>query len=159
MKLEKWALITEVISGLAIVATLVVLIIQVQDGTQVTMTANRQSIAERAERFLLAQATSPELARLNAKALDNQPFSDEEYFAFAAYIGAAIRIAEEAYLQFRDGQLEEGYWLSRGRNLVDSRFKSEVARETWQEWVALGWFDPEFAEWVNAALAERYPPD
>lgn len=155
MKLEKLALIAEVTSGFAIVATLIVLIVQVRYSTQVTLAANRQSVAGRTEAFLLAQATSPDISRVRVKIRQGMHLSDEEYLTFSAYLAAAVRLAEESYLQYRDGYLEEEYWVSRGRNLVDSRLDSEVARETWRNWVEMGWFDPGFTRWVDDALIER----
>jgi hypothetical protein len=158
MRLEKWALIAELTSSVAIIATLIILVVQVRFSAQVTLAANRQSVAGRTEAFLLAQATSPEIPRVRAKVREGTPLSDEEYFTYTAYLGAAARLTEESYLQYRDGYLEEEYWLQRGRNLVDSRLQSELARQTWRDWVELEWFDPEFAAWVNEALDERSGP-
>ena len=47
MKLEKWALLAEIISGVAIVVTVIILIVEVRGNTTVLRATNRQSIAER----------------------------------------------------------------------------------------------------------------
>ena len=156
MKLEKWALIAEIISGAAIVITLIFLILEVRAGTQATLAANRQSLAGRTEAFLLTAAASPEISRVRAKVANRAELTDEEYYHFSAYTAAALRLAEEAYLQYQDGQLDEEYWLTRGQNLVNTRLESAVAREMWSEWKERGNITQEFSDWLDHAVEERY---
>ena len=156
MKLERWALIAEIASAAAIVSTLIFLILEVRAGTEATIAANRQSLAGRTEALLLAAATSPELSRVRAKLAANETLTDEEYHHFSAFTGAGLRLSEEAYLQYRDGQLDEEYWLTRGENLVASRLESSVAREMWSDWRELGYITADFRDWLDQALEERY---
>ena len=158
MKLKKWALIAEIVSGIAIVATLIFLILEVKANTSATLAANRQSLASRTEALLQVQSTSKDIARLTIKARRDEEFTDEEQYQFGAHIGGFVRLAEEGYLQYLDGQLEGGYWKTRGENLIDSRLGNRVSRELWYTWEQQGWFTPEFTDWLNSALENKYGP-
>jgi len=158
MKLREYALIAEIVSGVAIVVTLIFLIVELNANTDATLAANRQSLASRAEALLLAQATSPDIARLVIKARGDEKFTEEERYQFGGHIGGYLRLAEEAYLQFLDGHLDSEYWQTRAENLVSSRLDSHLARELWFEWERQGWFTPEFTGWLNNVLEEKYGP-
>ena len=158
MKLEKWALIAEIVSGIAIVATLIFLILEVNANTDATLAANRQSLASRAEALLQSQATSPDIARLTIKARRGEEFTDEEEYQYSGHLAGFVRLAEEAYLQFLDGHLEGEYWRTRGENLVDARLNSRVSRELWYGWEQQGWSTQQFANWLNNALEDKYGP-
>jgi len=156
MKLRDYALIAEIVSGVSIVVTLIFLIIEVNANTNATLAANRQSLASRTEALLLAQSTSPDIARLAIKARNDDELTEEERYQYSGHIAGYIRLAEEAYLQFLDGQLDGEYWRTRAENLLDSRLGNHVARELWFEWERKSWFTPEFTSWLNNALEEKY---
>lgn len=158
MKLREYALIAEIVSGVAIVVTLIFLIVEVNANTNATLAANRQSLASRTEALLLAQSTSPDIARLVTKARNDEEFTEEERYQFAGHVAGYLRLAEEAYLQFLDGHLDGEYWRTRAENLVDSRLSNQPARELWIEWEQKGWFTPEFTGWLNNELEEKYGP-
>lgn len=65
---------------------------------------------------------------------------------------AQLRLAEEAYLLFRDGQLEEDYWLTRAA-LALGTLNSPELRRNYEMVKEAGWFTSEFVEWVDARLA------
>lgn len=155
MKLEKYALLAEIISSIAIIATVIVLIFEVRGGTEATLAANRQSLASRTEELLITLATSPDLLRIRIKAENNIELTDVEELQYSSYIAAFLRLAEEAYLQYRDEQLSEEYWLTRANNLVDTRVGNKVAREYWDSWNQQGWFTADFATWLDEALEEK----
>ena len=158
MKLQEYALIAEIISGVAIVVTLIFLIIEVDANTSATLAANRQSLATRTEALLLAQSTSPGIAQLMVKARHDEEFTEEEQYQFSGHVAGYLRLAEEAYLLFLDGHLDGEYWRTRAENLVDSRLSNHLARELWFEWEQQGWFTPEFTGWLNGALEKKYGP-
>lgn len=158
MKLEKWALVAEVVGGFSIVITLIFLLFEVRANTEATLATNRQSLASRAEAFLLAQATSPAIAHLHTRARRNEELADEEVYQYAGYLGGFLRLAEEGYLQYLDGNLDVDYWRTRARNTVDSRLNSRVARELWYSWTEQGWFTPAFEEWLDRELEAKYGP-
>jgi len=156
MKLEKYALIAEVVSAIAIVVTLVFLIVEIRANTAATLAANRQSLAARTELFLSTQATSPELATLAVKARRDEELTEVERYQYGSLLGQTLRLAEEGYLQYLDGKLDGEYWQTRARNTVDSRMNSRLARELYYEWSELGWFAPRFTAWLDGELESKY---
>ena len=155
MKLEKYALIAEIVSGIAIVVTLIFLIIEVDGNTEATLAANRQSVASRVETILLTPAMSPELAAVLDKAEREMPLSDIERRSYHGYVAARLRNAEEAFLQFQDGQLSEQYFLTRAVSVL-ATLEATQAQALWAQWRDGGRFTPEFADWLGQALEESY---
>ena len=64
MKLDKWAVIAEIVGSFAVVVTLIVLIVQVRENTEVIQTTNRESATQRTEERTLAVALDPQFAQL-----------------------------------------------------------------------------------------------
>lgn len=91
MKLEKWALIAEIIGAAAIVISLVYLIIEVRENTDAVNASNRQSTAARAQELALASATDPFLRRIqvypNVELTDLAP---EDAVGLNAFIAAHL---------------------------------------------------------------------
>jgi len=156
MKLEKYALIAEVVSAIAIVITLIFVIVEIRANTHATLAANRQSLAGRTEQFLATQSTSPEIAALVVKVRKGEELSAEERYQYGSFLGHALRLAEEGYLQYLDDSLSSEYWQTRARNTIDSRMNSRLSRELYYEWSELGWFTPQFTEWLDGELESKY---
>jgi len=117
VKLERLALVAEIISSIAIVVTLIVLVIEVRDNTSAVRAETRQSIAARVERITMTVATDDELADLiEASEAGNLAAVDD--LRFAAFITAVLTNAEEAYLQVQDGRLEEEYFDARLQGII-----------------------------------------
>lgn len=156
MKLEKYALMAEVVSAIAIVITLIFVIVEIRANTDATLAANRQSLASRTEQFLATQSTSPEIAALVVKVRNDEELTDVERYQYGSHLGQILRLAEEGYLQYLDDNLSSEYWQTRARNTVDSRMNSRLSRELYYEWSELGWFTRQFTEWLDDELELKY---
>jgi len=156
MKLEKYALIAEVVSAIAVVITLIFVIVEIRANTAATLASNRQSLAGRTEQFLATNSTSPELAALVVKVRRDEELTAEERYQYGNYLGHALRLAEEGYLLYLDDALSNEYWQTRARNTIDSRMYGELSRELYYEWSGLGWFTPQFTEWMDGELESKY---
>ena len=156
-KLKQWALIAEIAGGAAIIISLVFLILEIRNNTEATYAANRQSIATRTEQLLIARATSPHLAEIEGKLRAGEELSSQELSMHVDQLAAFLRLAEESYLLYRDGQLSEEYWNTRASNLVGYRLRPQYARESWMNsWSQSGWFTNDFSEWLTQALEKEY---
>ncbi len=109
MKLKKLALIAEIVSGVAIVVTLIVLVSGIRDNTSAVRAASRQSIAERVEHITLTVATNRDLLELLA-APDGIELTPVDDLQLRSFLVAILRNSEEAYLQVQEGRLEEEYF-------------------------------------------------
>ena len=156
MKLEKSALVAEIVGSIAIVATLVILIFEVRENTRAIQVANRQSIATRAQEMALTLARQPDIRRaLVELSGGNAAIYSETLGAASAFLDADLKIAEEAYLLFLEGQLSEGYWQTRAAIALNLLNAPEL-REAYKRTRDSGFYQPEFTIWLDRALVEKY---
>ena len=155
---KKISRVTSVASQLVAVVTFPILVYQVGENTKATLSATRQSLSARAETLLLAQGASSGLSHIHLKATgsdETNPMTAEERTRSAFYGAAALRIAEEAFLQHRDGQLTEEYWDTRANNIL-FRMRAPALRCSWRKWKEQRMFTKEFSQWLERELADRY---
>ena len=155
--------IIKTIKKYGVVFTLVVLVYQVHMNTEALLSGNRQSLSQRVEELLLSQANTPEFSEIHLKATGrcDPPIlyrtcslTEDERVRYVFYFSAAIRIAEEAYLQYHDGQLEEEYWQTRANNLL-YRMRAPVLRKAWMDWRGRKMFTDGFSSWLNNELCQK----
>ena len=68
MKLERCALVAEIVGSIAVVVTLAILILEVRENTDESRASNRQSVISDLREQLLVRAQSPSLAAALAAA-------------------------------------------------------------------------------------------
>ena len=150
-KLSDWASIAEIISGVAVVVTLIFLLVELRENTAAIQGTNQQSIAERVEARMMALATNPQLSRLMVLARDDpggiERGSLEWEQLFFVY-HSLITAAEEAYLQYTRGFLEEEYFLSRANRALDA-LDNPIGRDTYRDARARGQYVAEYMNWID----------
>lgn len=117
MNFQKWSLFIEITGAAAVVASLVVLVVQVNANTSAIQATTRDSVAERIEQRTVTVATSPQLAALlvRSQVPDGiEPGSPEEMQLVWLY-ASVLTSLEEAYLQFQAGNLAMEYLEPRAR--------------------------------------------
>lgn len=147
-KLSDWASISEIIASIAVVISLVVLIFEVRGNTEALQSTNRQSIAARTEAIALSMSENPELARMLAEG----PSNDAESLQLVGYATAVLRNAEEAYLQYREGRLPEGYFRRRALGAIGVLRRYPGG---WDWPVNRSAYDPEFVQYFDDALSDE----
>ncbi len=153
--LSDWASVAEIISAMAVVASLLYVGFEIQRNTRVGLASNRQAIAARAQELALYSAET-HIHRL-LFASDGEPFelTEDEQDRLTAYIGALLRTTEEAYLLYRDGLLDEEYWMTRAGVMV-AALRTDVARTVYVRTRDSGFYTGAFVDWADQALADRY---
>ena len=159
MRLEKWALIAEILGATSIVATLVVLIFQVGENTAAIRAASLQSVATRIEERTMFVATNPQLADLifRANTGGDIELQSAEGRQLAFYYSSLLSGIEEAYLQFRAGNLDQGFFEARARRAL--RPISGPVAELFLDRVffGTGTYTEEFVEWFRDFRAQNAP--
>ena len=107
MKLNELTQIAEVISGIAVVITLVLLIFEIRDNTEATISANTQETLRASRDAALELATTPALASIIEKGRTNQELTPEESLRLASWVRAMLRNYEAIYLLYQSGELDE----------------------------------------------------
>lgn len=153
MKLKKFALIADIVGAFAIVLTLVLLLVEVRDNTRAIEISTRQSVATRSNTLALFVTEHPELNETLAKLENGLEVTDRELTNLQSFAGAQLRLAEEAYLLYIEGRLDESYWATRGALAVGILSTPEM-RDYYEQARDRGWFVPEFAHWIDANVYE-----
>ncbi len=104
--LSDWASIAEIISALAVVASLLYVGFEIQRNTKVGLASNRQEIAARAQELALYSAETHIYKILFTGDEEPIALTEAEQNRLTAYIGALLRTSEEAFLLCRDGLLD-----------------------------------------------------
>lgn len=117
--LQEYALIAEIISGIAIVVSLIFVGIQIKRNTKATQASTFQAIANLDIALLLNFGSSEELAKLISTFRDNPDSltGEEQNHGFYLF-GAEVRHVENLFLQHENKMLSEKHWQSR-KALVD----------------------------------------
>ena len=152
MKLEKWALGAEIVSGFAIVVTLVILIVELRGNTSALQAASLQALADRTQQMALAVAVDPDLAAIQAKFIGAP---SAERMREVAYLVVALKLGEESYLQYQSGVLAEAYWLTRAEFTL-SNLGTEYGRDRYYALRDGGVLVEDFVTWLDAELLNRY---
>lgn len=161
MKLEKWAMIAEIVGAAAIVISLVFVGLQVRQGNDATV-ANTQAIQSQvlqtmmnAEIDILSNAVEyPYLASV-AFIPEEGGDSDSSRRA-SAYFFTMLRSREQAWRQLQSGILDQATYVSYRNVLIAMLEFSPYYRRQWQNQIDV--FEaviPEFASDINAELARR----
>ena len=150
MKLKKYALISEIIASFAVVVTLIVLILEIRENTAAIQATNRQSISTRIEERTIALATNPQLSQLIVLAEEPggiKKGSAEWSQLTSLYVGL-MTATEDAYLQYRDGRLDQDFFEARARRallLLDNPVGRDFFRRARDE----DRYVHEYLDWVD----------
>ena len=127
MERSKLADLSEIVSSIAIVVTLVYLTVEIRQNTNALYAESRQSVLTAAQTELFVLVENPNLIVSVAK---DDPLTEEEQVALGAWLAAAMRAREFSWLQYRDGVIDEAQWETEViiiRWLLDS----ERTRDWW----------------------------
>ena len=153
MTIQDWGSLGELISGIAVVASLLYVAVQLKQNTNITRASARQSIAARASEFQLAVAQNDEILAVVTKLFQHEELSSQEEVRLHFFLGCLFRAAEEAFLQHREGFLEDEYWNKRG-NLVLNYLRYPGIFEAWRPRLR-STYHSDFVEWVES----QFPRD
>jgi len=147
MKIEKLAAMAEIVSSVAIVATLAYLAIQTQQNTAAVQASVRQSMLEADRDSLYMAVEHPFLYR-------RSNLTEEEQLQLIGYLTAFMRTRENYWFQFQNGVLDESTWESYRGALVIVIFSSDFGRRAWAQQTAGGLvFDPGFVADIESWVA------
>ena len=153
--LSDWASIAEIIGAAAVVASLLYVGYEIHRNTKVGLATNRQAIAARAQELALYSAETNIYGLLFDPDSIDAELTESQRNNVIAYVGALLRTSEEAFLLYRDGMLDEEYWGTRAGVLL-AALRSSAARQVYFDTRDAGFYTPDFVEWADGALIEKY---
>ena len=152
MKLEKVALIAEIISSVAIVVTLIVLLIEVRGNTAAIHAATYQNVVDSITTPLYARGTDPDTARIweaGSAGERLEPLDQTRYFNL---VGANMRRFENAFYQYQIGGIEESQWQPI-ENIISSLMSSPGHMVWWSD--SRGVYSAEFQNLIDSVASSE----
>ena len=146
MSWTKLSAIAELVSSIAILATLGYLAVQTQQNTAAIVSNSRQESLNSELAFIRMIVDYPE-----TDMVENRPMEEVR----PVLVGAALlRIREHQWLQYREGLLDEQTWQSYFPILIANLQSSDALRTVWNLNVERGSLDARFIEFVQGELAK-----
>ena len=145
MKLEKWALIAEIIGGLAVVFSLIYVGFQVTQNTQAirinTVQQSLSWILNESEHILLYEDL-----RETMRVDDLTSLSPTDRQQHDVQRLTMLRVFEYQHFLYAEGQLDDGMWSGLKQRMMDFG-SQENLRIVWDE--RKTWFNPRFREFME----------
>lgn len=143
----KWSAIAEVLSSVAIIATLIYLSIQTQQNADAIQANTRHAMIQTDVEVLMGALAEPGAV----SAMTSESPTDDELRALEAYLVALVRTREHQWFQYRSGQLDrpsfEAYISGLTSNLSFPRTRA------WWNYVKYSYFDDEFVDAVDDSIS------
>lgn len=158
MRLEKWALLAEIVSALAIVISLIFVGVQVRQGNDETAANSRALEASVRESmlnvdltFLQTQLQLPHIYTLRAEGIYPTDPDDAVQVLLLTYM--LIRSRENYWNQHASGMLDDDTYRSYRENLLLTLEGSTFSRESWDDFKYS--LVPGFVAEIDDELARR----
>jgi hypothetical protein len=112
MKLEKWGVIAEIVSGVAVVITLVVLIVGVRENTAITRVSVYGDLLDAIGEIDRLTIADPELDRLISTLFEGstETLTESQRRRVRTYLNALFKNYERAYFSREYGVIGDAEW-------------------------------------------------
>jgi len=161
-KLQTWALVAEIVGGIAIVISLVFVGLQVRMGAQETA-INTSVIRTQAYQDLTAQLLEISSFTINDaelyKALNDAQCGNEapeEVYPLSTLFIFYVRHADMAHYMYREGLIDEERLIQASRVLTQNISNTPRFRGQWRGMSPS--FNPDFVAFVNSQITEPFTP-
>ena len=120
MSLSDLAALGTLISGLAVLASLIFVGFQLKQNTAAVRAAASQAHSQNWQQITVPVVESGDFARIWRLGLDDiESLTNDERVRFYAFAGATLRFFEGARLQWRHGQLDREHWHNVEQTAID----------------------------------------
>lgn len=147
MNWTKMSALSEILSSIAVLATLIYLTIGIKQNTEALQAGTRQAVMESDQQTIFAAIDHSDLWLSMTK--DN--LTDAEKIRLSAYLTAFLREREFVWRQYLRGALDEETWISYQKGIV-ANLSGPQSRKWWQYHSNHGTFPQAFTEFVNGLL-------
>ena len=152
MKLEKWALIAEIIGGIAIVVSLIFVGYEVRQNTQATQIAAYQQLINGISEFNIQTLENPDLRAVRNKLESGtsiEELNPDEQQIINAFLYLTYRNGDMAYMQYRGGLIDEERLIS-GMGILVKFLAIPTVQSHWNQ--AKSGFVDEYSDYIDALI-------
>ena len=155
MTLEQWALVAQIISTFAVIASLAFVGFQLKQATATIRASSSQAHTALYTELVDSIIDNADFARLWSIGLtDPKALPEEDWVRFVAYASALFRLYESSRVQWLNGRLDDEHWHTIQRQAADFGHLPGLQLA----WKLRGhWFSPEFQAWFNAIAPTETP--
>lgn len=148
MSLEQASLLAQIVSALAVVASLIFVGIQLRQATRAVRASTSQAHSALYHAIVVTIVENGEFARIWREALaDFDSCSPDDRVRFVAQMSALFRYYESSRVQWLHGQLDPEHWFT-----IERQVMSLIPQPGTQSWWALRrhWHSDEFQRWFDS---------
>jgi hypothetical protein len=139
----------------AVVVSLVVLIAEIRGNTDEVRAATLTNLAGRTQTMIMANLSNTVWQEATIKEAQGEDLSLLEERLLDQALGLRMKYAEESFMAFRDGRLDEEVWQTRANQLLGTLI-SENDRRRWSLRRGRGTYVQDFVDWVDSELSKRH---
>jgi hypothetical protein len=132
MNWEAVGAVAEIMGSLTVIGTIFYLAIQVGHAAAVAKATAQQSTAQMSIDTMIAALDSQILSNASRKATIGEELTPEELSNYLRWVWVRIRVAENAYYQYRQGLLEPEAWLGYSITIIAHLGAGSVAESHWE---------------------------
>lgn len=154
-KLSDWASLAEIVSAIAVVVTLIFLIIEIRGNSEAIRADMQINVSGRTISLIQANIANSTVLEAMARESQGEELSFIQDHVLNQAFGARMKLAEESFIVFRDGNLDEDVWLTRAELALDV-LANEHDRRRWEARRESGWYVQGFVDFMDSELARRY---
>ena len=155
MTLEQASLIAQIVSAVAVIASLIFVGIQLRRATSAIRATSSQAHSGLYTDLVQSIIDNADFARLWSIGLtDPKALGEEDWVRFVAYASALFRLYESSRVQWLNGRLDEEHWHTIERQAADFGHLPGLQLA----WNLRGhWFSPEFRAWFDGLTPVQQP--
>lgn len=155
MTLEQLAFVGEIVSAIAVIASLIFVGVQLRQATAAIRASSSQAHSGLYTELVDSIIDNADFARLWSVGLtDPQELKDDEWVRFVAYASALFRMYESSRVQWLNGRLDEEHWHTIERQAVDFGHLPGL-QLAWSR--RAHWYSPEFRDWFDGLAPADAP--
>jgi hypothetical protein len=149
MELTTLAQWTQIISSLAVLATVIYLAIEIKQNTVALRSQTHATLFEGSQAELMVAVHNPQII---SDMLKDEVLAEGAYVRLSAYLTAFLRAREFTWLQYRQGVVGEDV-LDTERAIIRNTINVRRNRLWWQE-VGRGAFGEKFVSFVDSLIQD-----
>jgi len=154
MNRSRIADLSEIVSSIAIVVTLIYLTVEIEQNTDAIRTQTAQSILDAGQSELTAFMEHPSIA---LSIPNTGPLTAEQNVMLDAFLANAMRSREFAWLQYENNTIDEAVWL--GEVAVLGVYLDSTRIRIWWDKLGRHYLGSEFVQFVDQMIEENPATD
>jgi len=153
LKLEKWALVAEIVGGIAVVLSLIFVGFEIQRNSEAQVRATTQNVVSEFNASMETLTESAEMSCIYAQGIqDFSGLAGADQVRLSAFLIRWNRVVEEIFFLERDGAVEPQIWAA-----IASQQQEVAQLPGFQQWFSVRrhWLSPDYQAFVIGLIENQ----